>query len=76
MRDYAEVANSLRRCNVTPWPWRVIREALRRSADSIRYERMPASAYSPPVESVCTLCGDKHTDSSGDCGRCMSAEHT
>lgn len=71
MRDYLEIAAWLRRCNARPWPWRVIREAFRRTADIIRLERLPANTYRMPIEAVCSVCHVKHTDSSGDCSSCM-----
>lgn len=70
MRDYLVIADWLRRCNVRPWPWRVIREAFHRSAEGIRRETMPPWAYQRPIEAVCGVCGDKHTDGLYDCQSC------
>jgi len=71
IRDYNEIAAWLRRCNARPWPWRVIREAFKRTADGIRREQMPPTSYRRQIEAVCGGCGAKHTDSSYDCSSCM-----
>lgn len=70
MRDYLEIADWLRRCNVKPWPWRVVLVAFKRTAESIRRETMPPWAYKRPIESVCSSCNTKHTDGSYDCASC------